>query len=177
MESCNHDLATKVVTARAAQTEDTILTYCAMCRDQIAKTGKEVTHILDLLFSDTAIVASDAPITLSGRRHNRRLLKTRFQETLVGEITPPRDWEAVTLHIDSEVAGTLEVRRILIDDIQKALHCALERGRFFQHGNGETKMCYHTAGTVTYWVQFREDDGYHIEGAWSHRMTITEGPQ
>lgn len=177
MESCNQELATKVVTARAAQTEDTILTYCAMCRDQIAKTGKDVTHILDLLFVDTAIASDAPPVTLSGRRHNRRLLKTHFQETLTGEITPPQDWEAIPLHIAPDVAETLKARRILLDDIQKTLHYACKHNRFFQHGNGTTKICYHTIGTVTYWVQYREDDGFQIEAAWSHRMTIEGGPK
>lgn len=175
MESCNQDLAAKVVTARAAQTDETILTYCAMCRDQIAKTGKEVSHILDLLFPAEAIVATDPPVSLSTRRHNRRRLKNRFQEMLDAETTQPSDWEMIPLVVSDEVAKTLEQRRVLKDDIQKTLHYCIENKRFFQHGNGKTKICYHRIGTVTYWVQFREDEGFHIEGAWSHRMNITGG--
>ena len=67
MDNANPELARKVAKARVAQSEAGFLTYCAMCRDQLAKTGKPVLHILDLLFPDTAHEASEAPAGIFGQ--------------------------------------------------------------------------------------------------------------
>ncbi len=49
MDNADPGLARKVAAARARQSDAVFLTYCAMCRDQLAKTGKGVLHLLDLL--------------------------------------------------------------------------------------------------------------------------------
>jgi hypothetical protein len=154
-----------------------MLTYCAMCRDQLAKTGKPVLHILDLLFPVCAHPATEAPASISERRQGRRRLKARV---LAGyspaDIPPPPAWDALRLVLSEPVAALLEERRILEDDIRRVLFQAKEQGRHFAHGENGRRVASARLGEVTFWVDYREEnETFHINRAWSHRMVIGGG--
>lgn len=177
MENANPAMAAKVAQARVSQTEATMLTYCAMCRDQLAKTGRPVAHILDFLYPDHAFPADAQPQTLSARRINRRRLREQVLSHYSAEELPPREpWEALQLEIAAPVAAKLEQRRILEDDIRRVLYTAGEQGKCFRHGAGNTRLASAQLGAVIFWVLYSlEDDRYTIQSGWSHRMTIHGG--
>ncbi len=176
-DNADPGLAKKARTARVAQADAGFLTYCAMCRDQLAKTGKPVLHLLDLLFADTAHPANEPPASLSARRTNRRLLQAkilnRFGE---GEALAREAWDDLLLVISPAAQALLEERRILHDDIRQVLFHATKGGSSLQHGAGVKKLASARLGAVTFWVEYRSvHDAYHIDRCWSHRMTIHPG--
>ncbi len=177
MDSANPALARKVATARVAQSRADMLTYCAMCRDQLAKTGKPVLHLLDLLFPDCAHPATEPPASISKRREGRRRLKAEvLARHSPADISPRAPWETLRLIISEPVAALLEERRILEDDIRRVLFQAKEQSRYFAHGEDGRKVASARLGEVTFWVEYREEkEEFHINRAWSHRMAIGGG--
>jgi hypothetical protein len=174
MDSANPQMAKKVRETRIAQTEAEILTYCAMCRDQLARTGKPVSHILDLLFPDTARPAEEAPQSISARRVQRR----RLRETVLAgypdaELPVREPWEKLELLLSAEVAASMEERRILTDDVRRVLYLADAQGSRFVHGESGDEIASVRLGEVTFWVQYHDEQGkYRIVHCWSHRMSI-----
>lgn len=177
MESANPDLAKKVTKARVEQTDREMLTYCAMCRDQLARTGKPVSHVLDILFADTSHGATEPSVTLSARRINRRQLKNTVLESYaVGQSIPAAQWEGLALHFEDSVSAMLEERRILEDDIRKVLYQTKQEGSSLVHGEDGSRIASAKLGQVTFWVQYKEDnDLFTIQRCWSHRMTVVGG--
>ena len=176
MDSANPALARKVATARVAQTQADMLTYCAMCRDQLAKTGKPVLHLLDLLFPALAHSASEPPASISKRREGRRRLKADVLAGYSPAEILPQSMETLRLVISEPVAALLEERRILEDDIRRVLFQAKEQGRHFTHGEDGRRVASERLGEVTFWVEYREEnETFHISRAWCHRMLIGGG--
>lgn len=177
MESANPDVAKKVTTARVQQTDSEMLTYCAMCRDQLARTGKPVSHVLDLLFHDSAHSADEPSPTISDRRKNRReIINTVLESYPGGVLVPAAQWEGISLHISSELSVTLEERRILEDDIRKVLYDSKQKGSSLIHGDNGSRISSAKLGQVSFWVQYKEENNvFNIESCWSHRMTISGG--
>lgn len=176
MDSANPDLARKVAENRAAQSDADYLTYCAMCRDQLARAGKPVLHVLDVLFPDTAHPAAEPATGISARRENRRHLKKTL--LLRGGQTPPAEkpWENMKLLISDDVAALLESRRILEDDLRQTLFQAEEKGTYFTHGESDRKVASAQLGEVTFWVEYQpQEKALEIINAWSHRMVIGKG--
>ncbi len=177
MDNANPALARKVAQRRVAQSAAPFLTYCAMCRDQLAKTGKPVLHILDLLFPDLAHDAAEGPAGISARRMNRRVLKNTVLARYDQDGMPREPWEDVELALSDEVIALLEDRRILQDDVRQVLHQASQNGRFFQHPDGR-RIASAALGEVTFWVEYRDRGGIaEVITVWSHRMRISGGPQ
>lgn len=180
MESTNEEISTKVVDNRGKQTDLPILTYCAMCRDQLAKSGKPVYHLLDLLFpgSENNSVSHEKPISISKRRQNRRDLQQEMLTILgSGKIIERPVWETIQIHIPTEVAVILESRRILEDDIKQVIQLNIIEGNGSHvcHADGKTIIANQVLGKVTFWLQYHiEEDVYHIKSCWSHRMSINE---
>ncbi len=164
----------KVVEARVAQTDAVMLTYCAMCRDRLARTGKPVLHLLDLLDRSHAHSADEQPVSISARRVNRRRLRDALLTRLPASQLPPREpWEDLELDIPESVAAMLEERRILEDDIRRVLHGAGKQCGFAHGGADDRQLAFDTLGEVTFWVEYRQvGETYHILRCWSHRMHI-----
>lgn len=173
MDSANPDLARKTAEARAAQSDACFLTYCAMCRDQLARIGKPVLHMLDVLFPDAAHPAGESPAGISTRRANRRRLKNDLLSGCGRPPAPAAPWEGLPLLISGPVAELLEKRRILEDDLRRVLFQAKESGEYFTHGEDGREVASARLGEVTFWVEYRPlDSGSEILNAWSHRMRI-----
>lgn len=172
----DRELGRKVVTARVKQSEADMLTYCAMCRDRLAITGKPVLHLLDLLYPETALPATAPPASISARRVQRRELK-KMVLARCGEESPAiqYDWETIRLEIPEPVAITMEERRILADDIRRVLFISKEQSCFLVHGSDDRQLASARLGAVTFWVEYRrKGDVYHVLRCWSHRMTINQ---
>ncbi len=173
MENANPELAARVTAARVKQTDAEILTYCAMCRDQLAKNGTPVVHLLDLLFPDIAHAPLEAPQTLSARRAHRRILKNTLSKRYrPGQCPQAPPWESIDLILTEGVSDSMETRRILEEDIKQVLHAVnTGRGTIFRHG--DDRIASALLGEVTFWVAFHlQGQAYLIERCWSHRMTI-----
>lgn len=171
MENANTRLAEKVVAARISQTDQPFLTYCAMCRDRLARGGGSVYHLLDLLFPMCREEA-DAPfVTLSARRYHRAQLTNRFlTECFSEEPMEEMPWSKIALTMNKETELQLDERRILHGDLRQTLYDCEQHGRYFTHKDGRRRTMA-KLGEVFFWVEYRPGEhGYHILRGWSHRM-------
>ncbi len=174
MENSNPELARQVANTRVAQTDADILTYCAMCREQLAKTGKPVLHLLDLLFPEIARDAKEKTLSLSDRRIWRRKLKHDILSRYPDDTSQaPEPWEEIPIVLSKQVVTLMEERRILADDIRQVLYQADQGGSFFVHGSEKHAIASARLGLVTFWIQYyKSNERYHITSCWSHRMSI-----
>lgn len=183
MEGTDPGLGRKVVEARVNQSTSDMLTYCAMCRDRLALTGKPVYHLLDLLYPETALDASSPAASISSRRVNRRRLKQMMIERSGKEESPLRyDWEDIDLVISQALAIVMEERHILIDDVRRVLYDYKQSGSHIAHGSENRKLASSRIGAASFWVEFYEEgEKFHLLRCWSHRMSIhqpeTQGRQ
>lgn len=180
LSDANPELGRAVSERRASAAEEDWVTYCAMCRDMIARTGKRALHVYDLLYP--AATGSKDPAArprtgFSARRENR----ARLQETLLREFWDSGDevvkepHESVAVEFSAEAARAMEERRILKSDVQKVLLEVGRSGRRFRHRDTGRFLAAHRPVTVTYWVEYAlRDDVHVVHNVWSHRMRVRE---
>ena len=179
MQNANPELAREVVRRRAAASGLDYVTYCAVCRDNLAAAGKRTLHLLDILFP---VGSGDDPAGRprpgwSARRENRARLKAELLRDLWGEQAahePPQ--AGIKLIISPEAAAMLEERRILEEDLRAVIARAEQTGeRLFHPPSGHYKAWarpYHAA----FWVEYSvSDHGYEVHRAYSHRMSVKVG--
>ncbi|MFH0727601.1 MAG: 4Fe-4S dicluster domain-containing protein [Pseudomonadota bacterium] len=173
MQFANPELAREVAGRRSRESECDYVTYCAMCRDNLAGEGKRILHLLDFIFPQTGDPMARKRPGWSDRRENRERLKERFLTETWKAPLPAMSEEHrhIPLSISPEVASLLERRRILREDIQKVLYAARQTGRaFYREETGRylsSLKPYH----VTFWVEYTpEEDRYVIHNAYAHRM-------
>lgn len=170
------ELADTVARRRGQAAPEDFVTYCAMCRDRLARTGKRILHLLDLLFppENGADPASRPAPGYSERRENRARLKRELLATLWKEETPAEEpFAAVRVRFAEGVAERLDQRRILLSDVQKALLATTQSGKRFVSAQSGHFLTRHRPVSVTYWVEYEPDgDGYLVHNAWSHRMRV-----
>ncbi len=176
MENANPDLAGEVIRDRAGQSRLDYLTYCAVCRELLAGTGKRTWHILDLYFPEPGgINPGDRPRTgWSARRENRARLKDGLLRQLWQEETPRmEEHRGVKLIMTPEVAQLLERRRILEEDIQKVIHEAEQGGPKLTHPRTGHFLAWFRPYKAVFWVEYSPSgEGYEIHRAYSHRMEV-----
>ncbi len=175
MANANPAVAAKVIEARAAQSAAPMLTYCIMCREQLARGGKASLHLLDLLLPETARTATAEPVSLSDRRSNREGLKDRLlaEAFHAAPKKEPEPWAAIDLTIPEQVHTTMEDRRILRQDLQRVLYHAERTNSWLEKDNGPDRIAWARLDEVTIWVRYRQDEErYRIVATWSHRMHI-----
>lgn len=177
LNEANPELGKRVSKLRAGGVDEDWVTYCVMCRDLFAKSGKRALHMYDLLYPRSDDAASRPAPGYSGRRENRvrlreGLLKRLWRET--GEhVAEPH--EAVGVTFSDRALEAMETRRILKSDVQKVLMQVLETGRYLVNDDGRRLASFRPA-VVTYWVEFEQDgETFVVQNAWSHRMRIKGG--
>ena len=178
MQNANPALAREVIHRRAAQSACDYLTYCAMCRDSLAITGKRVIHLLDLFFPPEEGDPASAPrILWSQRQENRARLKERFlKEIWKEESGPLEQHQNIKLKMAPEVRARLDKRRILDEDVQKVIDHANQTGDRLRHPKtGRLKASFKPYKT-TFWIEYTpQGDEYEIHNAYAHRMEVVEG--
>lgn len=179
MQNANPDIARESIRRRSGLSEKDYITYCGMCRDSLASTGKRVWHILDILFPDpqNPDPASKAPPGWSQRRENRSRLQDRFKKELWKEKSvEQKDQDTVRLRITPQVREKLEQRRILDEDIRKVILHARESGKTFKNEETGYFKAAFKPHNVTFWVEYsQQPDGvFDIHNAYSHRMEVIE---
>lgn len=178
LAQANPELGIRVAKHRAEAAAEDFVTYCAMCRDMLAKAGKRALHLVDLLFPRGGDPAVRPAIGSSRRRENRVRLKESLLLDVWKEpaISPKAAFEAIAVAFTETAERHMEARRILVSDIQKVLRHMEETGqRFVQEQTGHFLASYRPS-FVTYWVEFEvSPTGYLIHNVWSHRLQIMEG--
>ena len=176
MAQANPELAYKVTARRAAQLPEDYLTYCIMCRERLAQTGKRALHLLDLYFPplEHGDPAALPPLGLSPRWDNRsRLRSGLLRELWSQEPAEERPWSGVRLEIGPQVQALMDKRRILAEDLRQVLHRAHEEDSGFTDRESGRALACGRLGPVTYWVEYTLDDGVHeVHRTWSHRMVV-----
>ena len=179
MQIANPSLGERTAAQRAARGDEDYIAYCALCRDNLARTGKRVVHLLDLLFPDPDCRETDPatrpPPGWSERRDNRAWLKrTLITELWKDEAMAPAEHQRIVLRISPEVRNRLDDRRILDEDIQRVIGHAESTGRKFRNpdtGHFKASFKPHNA---TFWVEYTpEGDGFRVHAAYAHRMEVT----
>ncbi len=175
--TANPELAKRVAVRRAAESALEFVTYCAVCRDNLAAVGKRTVHLLDILFPGEQDSAARPRPGWSERRENRARLRSRLLSTVWQEGGPHLEpWLVIELLISPEVRDLLEVRRILVEDLQQVIHHAETTGEKLCHsGTRRFKACYRPRA-VTFWVEYSlRGSTYEVHDAYSHRMTAVKG--
>ncbi|TVQ99770.1 MAG: 4Fe-4S ferredoxin [Desulfovibrionales bacterium] len=123
MDAVNPDLARQVADTRSKRCPEDFLAYCAMCRDSLSQSGKQVFHLLDLLFPkspDAVQPGSTAPMIRKGPGlPDRRLNRTRLKERLGGALSQPKAHQRISLVMEPGVRDTIDQRRILDDELRQ----------------------------------------------------------
>ncbi len=179
LASANEPLSVKVAERRGEKLSDDGITYCAMCRDLLAKAGKRCMHILDIIFPSGIADAAARPAPgYSERRENRVRLKENLLKELWYEGIPPRnDYESILIEFTDEAHKLMEERRILLSDVQKTIQAAQESGKELENIETGHKLVHFRPVTVTYWVEYEKSEinKYLVHRVWSHRMRILGG--
>jgi glutamate synthase (NADPH) small chain len=176
MQNAHPHIAREVIQRRAKLSHLDYVTYCGMCRDNLASSGKRVLHILDILFPDPQVAdpAAKKRPGWSRRRENRARLKDRFKQDLWDEQpVEKKDHEQINFCISAQVRKKLEQRRILDEDIRKVIFHAQKSGKtFFNEKTGHYKASF-KPHHVTFWVEYsRDENTFDIHNAYSHRMEV-----
>lgn len=151
------------------------VTYCMNCRDRYTKEGARAVHILELLYDDARGGSHKVP-GWSSRQDNRVRLKTLLAQQIWQEAVD--EPEPCRLEYSVAVGELLEERMILESDIRRVIEYAQETEEKILHKPSGCYVAGRQIKHVTFWVWYRVlPDGYHIEKAYSHRMTIKEGGQ
>ncbi len=163
--------------SRAEDTANPILCWCAVCREQIRKTGKPALHLLDLLFPQAeAGTAAERPAAgISERRAAMHAFCREIRMTLWNE-PPEAPAAGPALRIPPDVAERLETRRILYGDIQAVIAHAEAHGPAFRRG--DRLLARLRPRQVTFWVEYmKEPDGsFAVHDAYCHRMVVPDTP-
>jgi hypothetical protein len=189
MYNADPELARDVITHRTTKTEhaDTTyyhttvsdhdyIAYCAMCRDNLAATGKRTAHLIELIFPnvDGAHPAARGWISWSERRRNRTMVKDAILAEL-GEKGGSSlvEHEEIVLEMTEEVRRKIDGRRILEDDIHKVVNNGEESGKRLHNAGTGHFLAYLQSENVTFWVEYSPgDNGFTVHNAYCHRMKI-----
>ncbi len=175
MQNANPELAMEVTLRRARRSDSDTLTYCAMCRDNLAATGKRAVYLLDFFFPDS--LGSDPALRprpgWSQRQENRTRLKAHLLHRLWNEVSPDMNLPTIQLEISPQVAQLLDHRRILTEDLQQVIQHAETSGqRLFHPASGRYKAAF-APYKVTFWVEYTPTGaGYVVHNAYAHRMEV-----
>ena len=173
MSQANPELAKQVVQKRIQASSAKFVVYCAMCRDNFAAEGKPTLHILDLIWGDEAAADRTAP-DCSTRRENRARLKTRLLRELWGE-KMTENQAPVQVEISPELRETMQKRMILAEDVEQAIGHAEATGEKLLDPETGRIVAHYRPACVTYWVEYsRQESGFVLQNAYSHRMLVVE---
>lgn len=171
----NQEVTDKVIQRRSKESELDYLTYCAMCRDNFARRGKEAYHLLDLIFSDSRnrrIV--NTGVGYSERQQNRARLKINMQKEVWGEQVEEAS-KGIEVTVPDSVLKVMETRRILVEDVKAVIANAEQTGSKFKNVESGHFVAYYRPDNVTYWVEYSVlEESFIVHNAYCHRLEITK---
>ena len=82
-------------------------------------------------------------------------------------------FESIRLIMTDDVRERLEQRLVLTEDIQRVIEYAERTRRRLLNRNTDHYLAYFKPTSVTYWVEYlQQDGGYIIYNVYSHRMEV-----
>ena len=172
-------LAAKITAARISASPLPYVTYCINCREDFAKNGKTIWHVLDLMFSaDVNADGKKPPVTHSKKRKNRTALKQQLMKNLWSESMNPDStpYEGIQLIMDENIKSKINTELILEEEIQEVIHWAESSGEKVIDTAKACVVAHKQIGIITIWVSYQpEDDAFRVYNAYSHRMQIVKG--
>ncbi len=168
------EYAKTVAQHRIAQSDTPYLAYCINCRDVFTQAGKECYHILDLVLG---LRPSNAPPTVTRRRHNRQSLKAQLLKELWEQEWRMKDEAGgMALFIPQPLREKLSAALILEEDVRAVVARCEETGQKLLRKNSDVLTGHGLVGYMTYWVEYRPCDGggFELMNAYAHRMEIEE---
>jgi glutamate synthase (NADPH/NADH) small chain len=83
------------------------------------------------------------------------------------------EYQQIRLHIPDDVKHLMEMRLILEEDLQRAIHHAEKTGEKFVSPTTGRFLTSHRPDRVTFWVEFStHGEQFQIHTAYSHRMEM-----
>lgn len=171
IQIANPKLFSKIAENRVNASTLPYITYCANCREVFAAQGKNVLHVLDLVFGR----GSEKIPTLEQKRMNTLNLKNDLSRKLTGHdfSAESHPWDNTKLIISPELQDTLDKRLICAGDIRETIWNAEHDNTGFLNGD-HTLACMIT-DVLTYWVDYRlTDNGYEVFDSYTHRMKFRQ---
>ncbi len=162
---------------RAQEGAADYVTYCAMCREFLAKSGKRTLYVLDLIYgAELDRLAERAGPGRSQRHENRARLKRQLLATIWGEhMDGEEDNARIKLVIFAEVQARLEARLILVEDLQRVIAYAERTDRKLLRPETGHFLASYKPTRVTYWVEYSPaGEAFTVYNAYSHRMEIVD---
>jgi hypothetical protein len=161
---------------RTTLKDNDYIAYCAMCRDNLAASGKRTAHLLELVFpaGEDADPAGRGWISWSDRRRNREAVKGAILAGL-GEIgvTELEEHEKIELRMTDDVRKRIDGRRILENDVCRVIDHAEKSGKRLKNPETGRFLAYLQSGNVTFWVEYTPAEiGFTVHNAYCHRMNI-----
>ncbi len=178
LSEANPELGHAIAAERGQAVDEDYVTYCVMCRDMMARTGKRALHIYDLLFPKQDDPGARPSPGYSARRENRARLKAHLLCSLWREEdgAAAEPYESLAVEFSDEATAIMETRRILKSDVQKVLLQARESGNKLVNSDSGHLLASFRPLVVTYWVEYEERGStYFVFNTWSHRMRIKGG--
>ena len=165
----NREVAGEMTEKCLERSDAPYISYCMACRDRFARQGRESRHILELCYGTDA----GSPPDISEKRKNRLSLKNELlQEVWMEE--PMEKKLDYTLGFTDEARAMMDDRMILVEDAISVLEDFRQSGEAIEDEDG-LLVARHRVGNATFWVKFsREDGGYLVHRAWSHRMKVAK---
>lgn len=170
ISASNPKLADKIVQNRSIQSETPYVTYCANCKETLRKGGKQIWHLLDLLFNlDNEDLAWES---ISDRRKNRREMRN-ILDMEVWNYPVEKTLDGIAITITDSLRGKMERELVLKEDLATVIDHANKTGRWIETAG--KRIAHLQIGCITYWVEYRPyGEGYEIINAYTHRIQIEE---
>lgn len=164
----NREVAREMTQKCLERSDLPYISYCMACRDRFAREGRESRHILELVYGTHA----GAPPDISEKRYNRLTLKNKLLQDIWGEETETMNCDFAVTYT-KEALTMMDDRMILKSDVIQVLQNLRETGEAVLDSESGLCITRMRLGNVTFWVKYQEtDEGYHVLGAYSHRMNI-----
>lgn len=98
-------------------------------------------------------------------------MHTLWQE----ESAPMPAHTRLRVRLAPELAGLLNSRHILLEDVQKVIHHAEQGGNYLLNPENGHRLANYKPVRVTYWVEYETTaNGFLVHNSYSHRMVLPE---
>ena len=173
MRLANPELYDRMTDNRVGMSDNPYIVYCVNCSEVFLTKGKECAHILDTVFSIPRL--GGVPV-IDVKRDNAMKVKMKLSKELTGRdiVIDPKEWEALELIIDEELAESIDRKLIALSDIREAIWLAEKTDDKFIDETDGVFQCSMVKSSLTYWVQYKKTDNgaFEVYGAYYHRMQI-----
>jgi hypothetical protein len=168
-----------LVKKRAAEGESPYITYCSNCRDIFMLAGKQVRHILEIVFGLEA--ETGRPPSLDDRRRRREILKAELVKKFWPGIEISKKEEQPcggkkVLNVADELRAKMNREHLLEEDALAIIdYCETSGRRVYDPACGHYFGC-REIGYMTQWVEYAPlPGGFTLFNTYAHKMKAHSG--